>query len=431
MPDQSPTPADPSSYPPCVEHGVWTPIPRAPPGDAHHIKLKDLDPDESHRIRQTGVLSFHTVGCSGHFGNHVPGLEVAKAMTAQVSDPNVGGGRRNAAPASFLFHLGDVVYKDEDPKDPNAKDQSLMYNSQFYSQYTSYQRQIFAIAGNHDAKSSAHRKRSAIDHFLQNFCAGSRTKSDDNQTDGRLTMAQPYPYWLLETAVAWIIGLATNDINGGQLDDPMETKNPQYQWLVSTLKSIKQQADNKVIFLALHYPPYSGAQNFGERGNPNLGPTPRRPAPGGVLQPLGNILQQAFHESGQYPDVVLSAHAHHYQRITYTQSGGWQIPFLIVGSGGHGPIEKLSRTCSGGTVPVPGLPFDAVLPRAIAVPKGDSVEVVAYNDNDFGFLRITVDTKDKIVFGEFFSAFNESNPKAAMPKLSDSFVLHLEKHKVE
>jgi hypothetical protein len=211
----------------------------------------------------------------------------------------------------------------------------------------------------------------------------------------------------------------------------METKNPQYQWLVSTLKSIKQQADNKVIFLALHYPPYSGAQNFGERGNPNLGPTPRRPVPAGVLQPLGNILQQAFHESGQYPDVVLSAHAHHYQRITYTQSGGWQIPFLIVGSGGHGPIEKLSRTCSGGTVPVPGLPFDAVLPRAIAVPKGDSVEVVAYNDNDFGFLRITVDTKDKIVFGEFFSAFNESNPKAAMPKLSDSFVLHLEKHKVE
>jgi hypothetical protein len=115
MPDQSPTPADPSSYPPCVEHGVWTPIPRDLPGDAHHIKLKDLDPDESHRIRQTGVLSFHTVGCSGHFGNHVPGLEVAKAMAAQVSDPNVGGGRRNAAPASFLFHLGDVVYKDEDP----------------------------------------------------------------------------------------------------------------------------------------------------------------------------------------------------------------------------------------------------------------------------------------------------------------------------
>ena len=77
------------------------------------------------------------------------------------------------------------------------------------------------------------------------------------------------------------------------------------------------------------------------------------------------------------------------------------------------------------------MPFDAVQPPAIAVPKGDSVKVAAYNDRDFGFLRITVDANEKIVFGEFFSAYNESNPKAAVPKLSDSFVLHLEKHKIE
>jgi hypothetical protein len=430
VPAPSPNPADPSAYPPCVEHGVWTPIPRDSPDHAASIKLKDVDPDESHRVKQRGVMSFHTVGCSGDFGNHVPGLEVAKAMEAQVADPHAGGGSGTAVPASFLFHLGDVVYKDEDPSDPNARDQSPMYNSQFYAQYTSYQRQIFAIAGNHDAKSSAHQKKSAIDHFLQNFCAESRTRSADNQTDKRLAMAQPYPYWLLETAVAHIIGLATNDLNGGQLDDPMGMKNPQYQWLVRTLKDLKQAADNKVIFLALHYPPYSGAQNFTERGDPNLGPTPRRPAPVGVLQPLGNILQAAFRESGQYPDVVLCAHAHHYQRLTYAYAQGWQIPFLIVGCGGHAPIEKLSKTCSGGTVPVPRLPFDAVQPPGIAVPKGDSVKVVAYNDDDLGFLRITVDAKQKIVIGEFFSAYNESNPKAAMPKLSDSFTLHLEKHTI-
>jgi hypothetical protein len=52
-------------------------------------------------------------------------------------------------------------------------------------------------------------------------------------------MNQPYPYWLLETAVSWIIGFATNDINGGQPDDPMETKNLQYQWLVGTWKKNK------------------------------------------------------------------------------------------------------------------------------------------------------------------------------------------------
>src|SRR5258708_20982800 len=43
-------------------------------------------------------------------------------------------------------------------------------------------------------------------------------------------------------------------------------------------------------------PPYSGAANFAERGDPNLGPTPRRPPPAGVLQPLSNILQQRSEE---------------------------------------------------------------------------------------------------------------------------------------
>jgi hypothetical protein len=322
------------------------------------------------------------------------------------------------------------VYKDEDPSDPEGKDQALMYNSQFYAQYASYGRSIFAIAGNHDAKSSDHKKKSAIAHFLQNFCDSKREASPDNQTDKRLTMIQPYPYWLFETSVAYFVGLSTNDINGGQLDDPMGTANLQYKWLVKTLKEIKNAADGKVVFLALHYPPYSGAANFAERGDPNLGPTPRRAPPAGVLQPLSNILQQAFHESGQYPDVVLSAHAHLYQRIIYTYANGWQIPYIIGGSGGHAPVEKLSKTCSGATIPLPGVPFDVVLPLGSALPKGDSAKVVAYNDKEFGFVRLTVDINQKTLIGEFFAAYDQSNPSAALPALSDSFTLHLQKHTI-
>ena len=186
-----------------------------------------------------------------------------------------------------------------------------------------------------------------------------------------------------------------------------------------------------MIFLALHYPPYSGAANFAERGDPNLGPTPRRPPPAGVLQPLSNILQQAFHESAQYPDVVISAHAHLYQRITYTYANGWQIPHLIAGSGGHAPVEKLSKTCSGDTATVPNLPFDVVLPFGSALPKGDSAKVVAYNDQEFGFLRLTVDINEKVVTGEFFAAYDQSNPSAALPALRDSFTLHLQKHTID
>src|SRR5258708_39164525 len=163
----------------------------------------------------------------------------------------------------------------------------------------------------------------------------------------------------------------------------MSTDNPQYQWLVKPLKGIKD--DGKMIFLALHYPPYSGAANFAERGDPNLGPTPRRAPPAGVLQPLSNILQQAFHESAQYPDVVISAHAHLYQRITYTYANGWQIPHLIAGSGGHAPVEKVSKTCAGATATLPNPPFDVVLPFASPLPKVDSPKVVPYNHIEFLF----------------------------------------------
>lgn len=418
-------------YPACVEHGVWTSIPVDPPSGSHRLTLKEIDPDEAHAVKERGVLSFHAVGCSGDFKDHLPGLQVAKAMAAQISNPRVSGGSSRAVGTSFLFHLGDVVYKDEDPSDPEGKDQAAMYNSQFYAQFTGYDRNIFAISGNHDGKSSDHAKKSAILHFLQNFCDSKRKASPDNQTDRRLTMTQPYPYWLFETAVAYVVGLYTNDINGGQLDDPMSIDNPQYQWLVKTLKSIKDAANGKVVFLALHYSPYSGAANFAERGDPNLGPTPRRPPPAGVLQPLSNVLQQAFHESAQYPDVVISAHAHLYQRITYTYANGWQIPYLIAGSGGHAPVEKLSKTCAGDTVTLPNLPSDVVLPSGSALPKGDSAKVVAYNDQEFGFLRLTVDINDKTVIGEFFAAHDQSNPSAALPALRDSFTLHLQKHTID
>ena len=421
------------AYPACVEHGVWNPIPVDPPAGLHSLKFKDVDGDEAHAIRQRGVLSFHAVGCSGDFKEHLPGSLVAKAMTAQISNPRASAGNQAAVGASFLFHLGDLLYKDEDPSDPDGKDQAMMYNSQFYAQYANYGREIFAIAGNHDAKTSIHKKKSAILHFLQNFCASERGKSPDNQTanSNRLTMIQPYPFWLFETAICYVVALFTNDLNGGQLDDPMGTSTPQYRWLVESLKSIKAAANGKVVFLALHYPPYSGAANFAERGDPNLGPTPRRAPPAGVLLPLGNILQQAFHESGQYPDVVLSAHAHSYQRMVYTYASGWQIPYLVAGCGGHAPIEKISKTCSGENVALPSVPFDVILPPGLALPKGDSVKVLSYNDDDFGFLRLTVDKNQKIVIGEFFSVYNESNPTSAFPVLSDSFVLRLEKHTID
>jgi hypothetical protein len=63
--------------------------------------------------------------------------------------------------------------------------------------------------------------------------------------------------------------------------------------------------------------------------------------------------------------------------------------------------------------------------------KGDVVKVVAYNAKEFGFLRLTVDINRKTVIGEFFSAYDQSNPGAGLPVLSDSFTLHLQKHTID
>ena len=79
-----------------------------------------------------------------------------------------------------------------------------------------------------------------------------------------------------------VLAFIPNDVNGGQLDDPESNETPQLNWLVDTLKAIRKEDDGRAVFLAIHYPPFSGASNFPQRGNPNLGPTPHTR----VLKPL-------------------------------------------------------------------------------------------------------------------------------------------------
>lgn len=418
----------------CVERGVWTAVPKSPPTklDQFTLKLKDVDAGADDRIRTDGAMTFHVVGCSGDFSNHLPQALVASAMAAQVRDPGpMGGHGLPARPASFFYHLGDVVYKpdgNDDEKDggnedTDSTDQQQMYSCQFYCPNTGYGRFIFAIAGNHDGKLSKQPDKSAIDHFLLNFCATDKGKSPDNKVDNRAAMVQPYVYWRLSTPFAYIIGLYGNIANGGMLDDPANKSNrPQYDWLVAQLADIKQRnARNtppKAIVLAVHYPPYSGASNFAQRGDPTLGPT------SGALNacPLGYWLQQAFVESGQRPDAIFSAHAHLYQRLTFCDADGWELPYLIAGSGGHSPVENMWTACDGTMGQPQSVPFDAILPKGSNLAPGQSVRVAAYNDQAFGFLRVTIAARK--LAGEFFTV------EAQGLTLSDAFVLDMDTHRV-
>jgi hypothetical protein len=414
----------PLDVPACVEHGVWVPIPAPQPAGDLMLAFKEIDASQSHAVKENGILTFHAVGCTGHFGNPGPAARVVEAMAQQVREPQRFGGHAKAAAAAFFFHLGDLVYKGQNRDDPDEKDQRLLYREHFYDQYAGYPRSIFAVPGNHDGKDNPHPERSAIKHFLLNFCDAKRRQSPDDPAGRRLTMTQPYPYWVLRTPLAYVIGLYANNINGGQLDNPASADRPQYDWLVQTLKTIKHAADGRAVLIAVHYPLYSGANNFRERGDPNLGPTPRL----GRITPLAMLLQQAYRESKQFPDAVLSAHAHHYQRITCTYADGRQIPHLVAGCGGHGPIENLATTCEEKQGPAAVVPGDVVLPPGLLIPASDRVQLVACNDQDFGFLRLTIDANSKTLAGEYFAAFSESRDPTGLPALADSFVLDLEKH---
>lgn len=420
-----------ASFPVCVEHGIWTAVPTPPPASVAEftknrvalerftLDLRDVDPRQNDLIHKTGVMTFHMLGCSGSYDDHNVGREIAEQMAGQITNPLLGSINTHAQASSFLYHLGDVAYK---PDVKEKFDFGDMINEQFYRQYTGYNRPIFAVAGNHDGKNpispegAAEPHRSAIQHFLANFCDPKGRKSADNVTDNRHAMTQPYVYWRLDTPLAQFIGLYANVANGGLLDDPHAPNGeaPQYDWLVAQLKAAgnKRKADvlsgtaRKALIITIHYPPFSGGTNFKERGDPKLGPTLATKA-----VPLGVTILKAFDEAGVYPDIVFCAHAHMYQRLVYHYKNGRSIPYVIAGGGGH-TIESLVAPCNV-TDDHPAPPstegskdaaFAAVFPPGFTLPAGDTIEGANYNDRKFGFLRVTI--RGGEIIGEYFVLVN-------------------------
>ena len=397
----------------CVEHSIWTPLPRAAPRgrDALVSDLEELDPAEHARVTADGAVSFQATGCTGCPGDAGSQSGVAGLLAAQAVD--------EATRASFLLLLGDITYKGDDQGDADGADQHALYDAQFLQMYAAYPRAIVAIAGNHDGKHSPHGRRSAIEHFLRWFCSEGRQAEGSSPTP-RAPGAQPYVYHRLSTPQAELINLYANVANGGILDDPAHGRHGlQYDWLVGQLRSLGKlrasTGDRKAIVLSVHYPPFSGASNFPQRGDPTLGPTNATDA-----VPLGRILLDAYVESGVRPDLVLSAHNHLYQRLTYRFADGFELPHLIVGSGGHAPIESLFEACDGSLEERRAAPFDARLPAGLALPDGDGVRLVAYDDASFGFIRVTATHETVQV------AYTTTDPT----RVTDGFALDLASHRI-
>jgi len=257
----------------------------------------------SREVEALGEIRFHALGDTG-VGHASAAQTVADDMAI---DYKAGAGAVNPA---FLFHLGDIIY---------GNDKQSHYVERFYSPYKHYPGKIIAIPGNHDGEALSKQDEPSLHAFHENFCATKTAVPKAAARSGiyRETMPQPGVYWLLETPFLRIIGLYSNWLeNPGFLEGIAKNKTDtsQVEWLERTLHSLSNSHNKKGLIIATHHPPYSKS---GHSGSPDLNAS----------------IDGACEKAGVYPDLVLSAHAHNYQRYT-RHIAGKQIPYVVAGTGG-------------------------------------------------------------------------------------------------
>jgi len=140
----------------------------------------------------------------------------------------------------------------------------------------------------------------------------------------RSAMTQPGAYFTLDAPYVSIIGLYSNVLEGPGAISSQKGAYPtlsdvQLGFLQNELLRLKplRQAGQRAIVVALHHPPLSvDSVHGGSTG-------------------LSQDLDATFQATGFWPDMVLSGHAHLYQRFTQrVNNNKQQIPYIICGCGG-------------------------------------------------------------------------------------------------
>jgi len=338
--------------------------PPAPAVSNFNLPLEVILPDEVAAANQTGMLIFHCVGDTG--GIHGDNVEkaISAAMDQQISDATA----KNQPAPGFYYNLGDVVY---------FNGESNLYDSQFYEPYQTYHAPIFAIAGNHDGDTST-RPGDPVDTepslfgFMRNFC----DTMSHHDSPYRPTMTQPYVYWTLDTPFVTIIGLYSN-VDGTL--DPRGTNNQQ-QWFQNQVASAPA---DKALIVTVHHPTYSLDTTHG--GYPDI----------------GIAIDRVIQATKRIPTAVLSGHVHSYQRFERDLSGK-KVPYIVSGAGGYANVQTLMHQIEKGASGKPlKLPFATTLP---------DVKLMAFNDQQPGFLRVTVDSNKKTLTFEYFLVPFTGNP---------------------
>ncbi len=288
------------------------PFPKPLPDPPRMDLAQVLGPNLLQPITDGKAITFHSVGDTGASSTGLISNEGAVA-DAMAQDVTAGGAN---APA-FLFHLGDVVY---------SFGEGQYYYDQFYEPFRRYDRPIFAVPGNHDGAVYGPNVdvpvAPTLEAFLRNFCANAPAASPDGGGIARTTMTQPGAYFVLDAPYVSIIGLYSNCLEGPGVISSQGGRFPlpddQLTFLGTELARLKPDRDalNRAIVVAVHHPPVSFDGTHGSS------PT--------MANEIDNVCSQA----GLWPDLVLSGHAHLYQRFSRSL-GGRTIPYIVAGSGGH------------------------------------------------------------------------------------------------
>jgi len=284
------------------------------------MQLADvIGQDAVDAIKQTGRIVFHSVGDTGADKEFrvVDEADVTALMVKDLASPIP------AERPSFFYHLGDVVYEFGQPD---------CYYAQFYEPFCMYNAPIFAIPGNHDGMVWDPSMES-LQAFQANFCSPTPTHADNAGSIMRYTMDQPGVYFTLEAPFVTIIGLYSNVVDKGPGIISSEN-NPKYKnivsddqknWLISELKRLApiRKSNQTAVILAVHHPPFTGHSS--------------------TANTLGADLDDAFKQGGLLPDLVISGHAHLYERFQ-RDVNGIKLPYIIAGCGGYNlsPFGKAS-----------------------------------------------------------------------------------------
>jgi hypothetical protein len=308
-------------------------------------------------ITKAGQIVFHAAGDTGATRGPKTEISVVAKMLADFED------EASHAVPQFFYNLGDVVYSFGEHK---------YYYDQFYEAYRNYPRPIFAIPGNHDGivlPPPAGPGTPTLSAFKENFCNSAFVHGTDAMGLSRTTMIQPEVFFTLEAPFIRILGLYSNVLENPGVISTQSGRFPdvtdrQLDYLKAALSRVKKEGFAGALLFAVHHPPYASGLHSGSIA---------------MLKEIDAICNSA----GVWPHAVISGHAHNYQRYTRALNGR-QIPYLIVGNGGHAvnPLTKGAAIRTPVEMPV----FEQ--PEA-----KDTVTFESYDDKNYGYLRVIADAK--------------------------------------